>query len=445
VKQYDSIVSMTENAYQALESLGSSLCRDVEFRDSWAMIGVKGAPQGSVPEVHVAKSNGHADIQSEFPRLYQTEGYRFVYQDHIGSTRQLSRSDMQRDYYPFGQTLNAAGDDLTSMQFSQKQVAPDSNIYYFGVRTYSPRIGRWLVPDPAGQGFSPYVYCGNNPLMFVDPNGLLSIGNIFINLTLNAAGIASFILTGGHFGFVGWVDESNNWNVYAGGWWSGGLPGAGFLNFGKNADGYHAFGSSVIDIGSRPSMATPNQKKSTQGYNTFNPSVSIHASDISMPGASGSFTPQVELAALAFRGRSQYLDYNITHWDYLSFDNNYYRLQLLDNGLPFRDPVFGNILWENMDPIYGSVSSDVPFYLDPASLIGFKFGPPSAKFVYGKAKWGSKLAKSHYLRNKYSIDDAVRTTYNVMGPPGGINPYTKYWQRNQDWLTIFYELYKHFW
>jgi RHS repeat-associated protein len=78
---------------------------------------------------------------------------------------------MQRDYYPFGQTLNAAGDDLTSMQFSQKQVAPDSNIYYFGVRYYSPRIGRWLVPDPAGQCWSPYSYAFNNPLIYVDPDG----------------------------------------------------------------------------------------------------------------------------------------------------------------------------------------------------------------------------------------------------------------------------------
>ncbi len=27
------------------------------------------------------------------------------------------------------------------------------------------------MPDPAGQGFSPYVYCGNNPLIMVDPDG----------------------------------------------------------------------------------------------------------------------------------------------------------------------------------------------------------------------------------------------------------------------------------
>jgi RHS repeat-associated protein len=64
------------------------------------------------------------------------------------------------------------------MQFSQKQVAPDSNIYYFGVRYYSPRIGRWLVPDPIKTGFTPYNYCHNNPLQYIDPNGAFPIWQV---------------------------------------------------------------------------------------------------------------------------------------------------------------------------------------------------------------------------------------------------------------------------
>ncbi len=41
-------------------------------------------------------------------------------------------------------------------------------------RYFDPTIGRWLVPDPlAGKypSISPYVYCVNNPLKFVDPDG----------------------------------------------------------------------------------------------------------------------------------------------------------------------------------------------------------------------------------------------------------------------------------
>ncbi len=55
--------SMTEQAYQALESLGSALCRQVGTRDSWSLIGRKGAPPGSVPERLVRSGQGVAVVQ----------------------------------------------------------------------------------------------------------------------------------------------------------------------------------------------------------------------------------------------------------------------------------------------------------------------------------------------------------------------------------------------
>ncbi len=54
--------SMTENAYLALESIGSTRCRSVGPRDSWAIIGVKGAAPGSVREQHVAAGEGTAVV-----------------------------------------------------------------------------------------------------------------------------------------------------------------------------------------------------------------------------------------------------------------------------------------------------------------------------------------------------------------------------------------------
>ncbi|MFQ5709315.1 MAG: interleukin-like EMT inducer domain-containing protein, partial [bacterium] len=64
--------SMTENAYQALESIGSSLTRQVKFRDSWAIIGRKGAPKGSVPEAMSKAGEGAvviADTLFRFEKL----------------------------------------------------------------------------------------------------------------------------------------------------------------------------------------------------------------------------------------------------------------------------------------------------------------------------------------------------------------------------------------
>ena len=51
-------VKMTERAYQALESSGSSKARQVGFRDSWAMIGQKSLPISAATEEHRARGTG---------------------------------------------------------------------------------------------------------------------------------------------------------------------------------------------------------------------------------------------------------------------------------------------------------------------------------------------------------------------------------------------------
>lgn len=44
-------------------------------------------------------------------------------------------------------------------------------LYDFHARMYDPAMARWLVPDPAGQFFNPYLAMGNNPVIGVDPDG----------------------------------------------------------------------------------------------------------------------------------------------------------------------------------------------------------------------------------------------------------------------------------
>ena len=51
-----------------------------------------------------------------------------------------------------------------------------TGLYSFRARWYDPITGRWLSNDPIGisGGLNQYVFCGNNPVNFVDPFGLLS-------------------------------------------------------------------------------------------------------------------------------------------------------------------------------------------------------------------------------------------------------------------------------
>ncbi len=49
----------------------------------------------------------------------------------------------------------------------------DTKLYYFRARWYDPITGRWLSKDPIGisGGLNQYVFCGNNPVNFRDPDG----------------------------------------------------------------------------------------------------------------------------------------------------------------------------------------------------------------------------------------------------------------------------------
>ena len=62
----------------------------------------------------------------------------------------------------------------SSFTFSAKERDSETGLSYFGSRYYSSDLSIWLSVDPMSDKYaslSPYVYCANNPVRLVDPNG----------------------------------------------------------------------------------------------------------------------------------------------------------------------------------------------------------------------------------------------------------------------------------
>jgi len=105
---------------------------------------------------------------------------RYQMRDQVGSLRALVDTSgavvKSVEYDAFGQVVSDSNPGLeTYVGFAGGLQDRDTGLVRFGFRDYLPDVGRWTARDPigiVGGGWETYVYVFNNPVNFLDPNGL---------------------------------------------------------------------------------------------------------------------------------------------------------------------------------------------------------------------------------------------------------------------------------
>lgn len=97
----------------------------------------------------------------------------------------------ENHYYPFGLTISQSGigvDQPYKLTTKELEKAFDLNMYDFGARNFDMQLGRWMSIDPLAEQmrrFSPFNYAFNNPVRFIDKDGMKP--DVYIDQTVKPA------------------------------------------------------------------------------------------------------------------------------------------------------------------------------------------------------------------------------------------------------------------
>ena len=155
------------------------------------------------------------NMQGDVTRIFDRNGNlvaQYVY-DAWGNHKVLDMSGAENTVETFIGNVNP-------IRYRGFYYDEESGLYYLQSRYYDPEVGRFINADEIDyiepdtlMGCNLYAYCGNNPVMYVDPygyapwwswaiSGLQLLGGIILCFVPGAQGVGVSLIIGGSLGLV---------------------------------------------------------------------------------------------------------------------------------------------------------------------------------------------------------------------------------------------------
>ena len=164
---------------------GSTVERYVYFPGSFLVLAVLDG-SNQVKEIYthgpdlsgiVGSAGGIGGILSVSTNIAATSASKYFHSDAMGNVILVSDSDGEQlasyGFTPFGKLVSQIGGYRARFLFSSKEHDLEGSLVHYGLRFFSPAMGRWLSRDPIGERdvLNLYSYVANRPLFSVDPLG----------------------------------------------------------------------------------------------------------------------------------------------------------------------------------------------------------------------------------------------------------------------------------
>jgi RHS repeat-associated protein len=139
--------------------------------------------EDKINEIQTLATDNLIMQEAGFLEVYiNNEAQTPVYYDNFTVAATTSNVTEINAYYPYGMiipglSLMAPPGKWNGYKYSEKELQTELGLNWgdHGARMMDYTVGRWWVPDPLAEEYysiSTYVFVGNNPIRYIDPNGI---------------------------------------------------------------------------------------------------------------------------------------------------------------------------------------------------------------------------------------------------------------------------------